>query len=204
MGAAIPLLPRHPRPDDGAFRRRIWLICATTEKPSQARGVSSCRRAAPASTLLLNKGSTGFPKWAFRWPRDPPKGEERDQLEDQLQDLEAKWINLHDQYVFQSSPFPRDRGPRPSGTILANANRTGREAQRVWSCSLPASGSRGREPQLRELWSRPHGSPLDSLSSIRPYYGADGPSPWLAQTPSCNRGDVPTQCSSRSPPGGSP
>jgi len=137
------------------IRRRHWTICATTEN-SRMPSEKAFEAAGPSSLLLplslLNKGSHRFcPSGHSGGPTR--QGEERDQLEDSAQDLEAQWdSNRIDQIRFPVvTLFRRNPSPRPSARSSNAENRTGVKPQACLSCSLPASWSR-RPQRLRELW----------------------------------------------------
>ena len=119
----------------------------------------------PLSTL--HKGSTGFSKWASQVARTR-QGAERDELEDQLQELEAQWINRIDQYVFPVVTLSADTEPAALCTIFETLNRTGVKLSvfelltaRFWSQDL----------KLRELWAQARSDhPLIAHFDVDPYY----------------------------------
>ena len=139
----------------------------------------------PLSTL--HKGSTGFSKWASQVARTR-QGPERDQLEDQLQELEAQWINRIDQYVFPVVTLSADTEPAALCTIFETLNRTGVKLSvfelltaRFWSQDL----------KLRELWEQARGDhPLIAHFDVDPYYVLMAIALAGGKTPSCKRGDV--------------
>ena len=139
----------------------------------------------PLSTL--HKGSTGFSKWASQVARTR-QGAERDQLEDQLQELEAQWINRIDQYVFPVVTLSADTEPAALCTIFETLNRTGVKLSvfelltaRFWSQDL----------KLRELWEQARGDhPLIAHFDVDPYYVLMAIALAGGKTPSCKRGDV--------------
>ena len=139
----------------------------------------------PLSTL--QKGSTGFSKWASQVARTR-QGAERDQLEDQLQELEAQWINRIDQYVFPVVTLSADTEPAALCTIFETLNRTGVKLSvfelltaRFWSQDL----------KLRELWEQARSDhPLIAHFDVDPYYVLMAIALAGGKTPSCKRGDV--------------
>ena len=139
----------------------------------------------PLSTL--HKGSTGFSKWASQVARTR-QGAERDQLEDQLQELEAQWINRIDQYVFPVVTLSADTEPAALCTIFETLNRTGVKLSvfelltaRFWSQDL----------KLRELWEQARTDhPLIAHFDVDPYYVLMAIALASGKTPSCKRGDV--------------
>jgi hypothetical protein len=139
----------------------------------------------PLSTL--HKGSTGFSKWASQVARTR-QGAERDQLEDQLQELEAQWINRIDQYVFPVVTLSADTEPAALCTIFETLNRTGVKLSvfelltaRFWSQDL----------KLRELWEQACSDhPLIAHFDVDPYYVLMAIALAGGKTPSCKRGDV--------------
>jgi hypothetical protein len=139
----------------------------------------------PLSTL--HKGSTGFSKWASQVARTR-QGAERDQLEDQLQELEAQWINRIDQYVFPVVTLSADTEPAALCTIFETLNRTGVKLSvfelltaRFWSQDL----------KLRELWEQARSDhPLIAHFDVDPYYVLMAIALASGKTPSCKRGDV--------------
>jgi hypothetical protein len=139
----------------------------------------------PLSTL--HKGSTGFSKWASQVARTR-QGVERDQLEDQLQELEAQWINRIDQYVFPVVTLSADTEPAALCTIFETLNRTGVKLSvfelltaRFWSQDL----------KLRELWEQARSDhPLIAHFDVDPYYVLMAIALAGGKTPSCKRGDV--------------
>jgi len=139
----------------------------------------------PLSTL--HKGSTGFSKWASQVARTR-QGAERDQLEDQLQELEAQWINRIDQYVFPVVTLSADTEPAALCTIFETLNRTGVKLSvfelltaRFWSQDL----------KLRELWEQARSDhPLIAHFDVDPYYVLMAIALAGGKTPSCKRGDV--------------
>ena len=139
----------------------------------------------PLSTL--HKGSTGFSKWASKVARTR-QGAERDQLEDQLQELEAQWINRIDQYVFPVVTLSADTEPAALCTIFETLNRTGVKLSvfelltaRFWSQDL----------KLRDLWEQARSDhPLIAHFDVDPYYVLMAIALAGGKTPSCKRGDV--------------
>lgn len=139
----------------------------------------------PLSTL--HKGSTGFSKWASQVARTR-QGAERDQLEDQLQELESQWINRIDQYVFPVVTLSADTEPAALCTIFETLNRTGVKLSvfelltaRFWSQDL----------NLRELWEQARSDhPLIAHFDVDPYYVLMAIALAGGKTPSCKRGDV--------------
>jgi hypothetical protein len=136
---------------------------------------------------VLHKGSTGFSKWASQVAR-MRQGAERDQLEDQLDELQAQWINRIDQYVFPVVTLSADTEPAALCTIFETLNRTGVKLSvfelltaRFWSHEL----------KLRELWEQARSDhPLISLFDVDPYYVLMAIALASGKTPSCKRGDV--------------
>jgi hypothetical protein len=139
----------------------------------------------PLSTL--HKGSTGFSKWASQMARTR-QGTERDQLEDQLDELQAQWINRIDQYVFPVVTLSADTEPAALCTIFETLNRTGVKLSvfelltaRFWSQDL----------KLRELWAQARSDhPLIAHFDVDPYYVLMAIALAGGKTPSCKRGDV--------------
>jgi len=139
----------------------------------------------PLSTL--HKGSTGFSKWASQVARTR-QGPERDQLEDQLQELEAQWISRIDQYVFPVVTLSAETEPAALCTIFETLNRTGVKLSvfelltaRFWSQDL----------KLRELWEQARSDqPLIAHFDVDPYYVLMAIALAGGKTPSCKRGDV--------------
>ena len=136
---------------------------------------------------MLHKGSTGFSKWASQVARTR-QGAERDQLEDQLDELQAQWINRIDQYVFPVVTLSADTEPAALCTIFETLNRTGVKLSvfelltaRFWSHDL----------KLRELWEQARSDhPLIALFDVDPYYVLMAIALASGKTPSCKRGDV--------------
>ena len=116
------------------------------------------------------------------------QGAERDQLEDQLQELEAQWINRIDQYVFPVVTLSADTEPAALCTIFETLNRTGVKLSvfelltaRFWSQDL----------KLRELWEQARSDhPLIAHFDVDPYYVLMAIALAGGKTPSCKRGDV--------------
>ena len=139
----------------------------------------------PLSTL--HKGSTGFSKWASKVARTR-QGAERDQLEDQLQELEAQWINRIDQYVFPVVTLSADTEPAALCTIFETLNRTGVKLSvfelltaRFWSQDL----------KLRDLWEQARSDhPLIVRFDVDPYYVLMAIALAGGQARSCKRGAV--------------
>jgi hypothetical protein len=139
----------------------------------------------PLSTL--HKGSTGFSRWASQVARTH-QGSERDQLEDQLRELEDQWINRIDQYVFPVVTLSADTEPAALCTIFETLNRTGVKLSvfelltaRFWSQDL----------KLRELWEQALSDhPLIAHFDVDPYYVLMAIALAGGKTPSCKRGDV--------------
>jgi hypothetical protein len=136
---------------------------------------------------VLHKGSTGFSKWASQVARTR-QGAERDQLEDQLDELQAQWINRIDQYVFPVVTLSAETEPAALCTIFETLNRTGVKLSvfelltaRFWSHDL----------KLRELWEEARSDhPLIALFDVDPYYVLMAIALASGKTPSCKRGDV--------------
>jgi hypothetical protein len=136
---------------------------------------------------VLHKGSTGFSRWASQVARTR-QGAERDQLEDQLDDLQTQWINRIDQYVFPVVTLSADTEPAALCTIFETLNRTGVKLSvfelltaRFWSHDL----------KLRELWEQARSDhPLIALFDVDPYYVLMAIALASGKTPSCKRGDV--------------
>jgi hypothetical protein len=136
---------------------------------------------------VLHKGSTGFSKWASQVARTR-QGAERDQLEDQLDELQAQWINRIDQYVFPVVTLSADTEPAALCTIFETLNRTGVKLSvfelltaRFWSHDL----------KLRELWEQARSDhPLIALFDVDPYYVLMAIALASGKSPSCKRGDV--------------
>lgn len=137
--------------------------------------------------FLLHKGSTGFSKWASQVARTR-KGDERDQLEDQFQELEDQWIKRIDEYVFPVVTLSAETEPTALCTIFETLNRTGVKLSvfelltaRFWSQDL----------KRRELWEQARSDhPLNAHFDVDPYYVVMAIALVGGKTPSCKRGDV--------------
>ncbi|MCP9820006.1 DUF262 domain-containing protein [Synechococcus sp. Cruz-9H2] len=136
---------------------------------------------------VLHRGSTGFSRWSAQVARTR-QGEERDRLEDQLHEIEEKWINRIDQYVFPVVTLSAETEPAALCTIFETLNRTGVKLSvfelltaRFWSHDL----------RLRDLWEQARAEhPLISRFDVDPYYLLMAIALAGGQARSCKRGDV--------------
>jgi hypothetical protein len=136
---------------------------------------------------VLQRGSTGFSRWASQVARTR-QGAERDQLEDQLQELEDQWINRIDQYVFPVVTLSADTEPAALCTIFETLNRTG---VRLSVFELLTARFWSQDIKLRELWEQACSNhPLIAHFDVDPYYVLMAIALAGGNTPSCKRGDV--------------
>jgi hypothetical protein len=157
------------------------------------KGVESRAKAAfQAENLLmplsaLKDGRSGFKDWAKMVKRTYPESQ-RNQIEDQLDELEEKWIAPICKYDFPVVTLAADTEPAALCTIFETLNRTGVKLSvfelltaRFWSHDL----------KIRELWEQARSDhPLIALFDVDPYYVLMAIALASGKNPSCKRGDV--------------
>jgi hypothetical protein len=139
----------------------------------------------PLSTL--KDGRSGFKDWAKMVRRSYPESQ-RNQIEDQLDEIEEKWIAPICRYDFPVVTLSGDTEPAALCTFFETLNRTGVKLSvfelltaRFWSHDL----------KLREPWGQARSDhPLIALFDVDPYYALMAIALASGKTPSCKRGDV--------------
>lgn len=138
--------------------------------------------------LAVLKGGTGkFTQWSRTVARALPDTE-RIALEDALDGIEERWINVIDDYKFPVVTLSEETKADALCTIFETLNRTGVKLNvfelltaRFWSASV----------NLRELWERAKlEHPLIEEYEVDPYYVLQGIAVVGREKPSCKRSDV--------------
>ena len=136
---------------------------------------------------VLKDGRSGFTDWAKMVKRTYPENQ-RNELEDQLDNVEEKWISSITRYDFPVVTLSAATEPAALCTIFETLNRTGVKLSvfelltaRFWSQDL----------KLRELWQQACSDhPLIAHFDVDPYYVLMAIALAGGKTPSCKRGDV--------------
>lgn len=136
---------------------------------------------------LLKGGAGGFGQWSRKVARQLPD-QERISLEDTLDTIEQKWIQVIDDYHFPVVTLSDKTKPDALCTIFETLNRTGVKLSvfelltaRFWPQNI----------KLRDLWDKAQTEhPIISDFEVDPYYVLQAIALASRDSPSCKRSEV--------------
>lgn len=136
---------------------------------------------------LLKGGAGGFGQWSRKVARQLPD-QERIALEDMLDDIGQKWIQIIDDYHFPVVTLSDKTEPDALCTIFETLNRTGVKLSvfelltaRFWPQNI----------KLRDLWDKAQSEhPVITDFEVDPYYVLQAIALASRDSPSCKRSEV--------------
>lgn len=137
---------------------------------------------------ILHDGAAGFGRWSLLVARKQPTDEARIKLEDSLSDLEEKWIQAIDDYLFPVVTLSDSTPAEAVCTIFETLNRTG---IKLSVFELLTARFWPKKINLRNLWQKAQDEhPIIADFQVDPYYVLQIVSLASRGTPSCKRTDV--------------
>lgn len=173
---------------DGAdFEEAIFHLRATT-KWAQSLGEAALQASELTLPLsVLKGGAGGFGKWNRAVARQLPDAD-RIALEDALDGIEEKWIQVIDDYHFPVVTLSDETEAGALCTIFETLNRTG---VKLSVFELLTARFWPHDIQLRALWEKALADyPVIEDFQVDPYYVLQGISLASRKAPSCKRSDV--------------
>ena len=173
---------------DGAdFEEAIFHLRATT-KWAQSLGEAAVQASELTLPLsVLKGGAGGFGKWNRAVARQLPDAD-RIALEDALDGIEEKWIQIIDDYHFPVVTLSDETEAGALCTIFETLNRTG---VKLSVFELLTARFWPHDIQLRALWEKTLADyPIIEEFQVDPYYVLQGISLASRKAPSCKRSDV--------------
>lgn len=173
---------------DGAdFEEAIFHVRATTKWAKAHEDFDLQARELQLPLSVLKGGAGRFGTWSRKAARRLAD-KERIALEDALDDVEDRWINVIDDYHFPVVTLSDKTKPAALCTIFETLNRTGVKLSvfelltaRFWPKNI----------NLRELWdSAREEHPIIEEFDVDPYYVLQAIALVSRKMPSCKRGDV--------------
>ena len=169
------------------FEEAIFYERATTKWAKSREDFAMQAKELILPLSVLKGGSGGFGQWSRRVSRQL-EDKERIELEDALDSIEGKWIQIIDDYHFPVVTLSDNTEPDALCTIFETLNRTGVKlgvfellTARFWPQNI----------NLRALWSKAKADfPIIETYEVDPYYVLQGISLACRKAPSCKRGDV--------------
>lgn len=169
------------------FEEAIFHVRATTKwaKLRENFALQASELILPLS--VLEGGSGKFGQWTRKVARSLPD-KQRIELEDNLDEIEERWIKTIDDYHFPIVTLSAETEPDALCTIFETLNRTGVKLSvfelltaRFWPQNI----------NLRELWDRAQADhPIISDFEVDPYYFLQAIALASRGAPSCKRSDV--------------
>ena len=187
VGEHLYFLDLHKLIDGADFEEAIFHSRAATKwaKAREDFKLQAAELLLPLS--VLKGGAGGFSQWSRKVARLLPD-QDRIKLEDALDGIEQKWINVIDDYHFPVVTLSEATQPDALCTIFETLNRTGVKLSvfelltaRFWPKNI----------NLRDLWNNAlltH--PIIQEFEVDPYYILQAISLASRKAPSCKRGDV--------------
>jgi len=187
VGEHLYFLDLHKLIDGADFEEAIFHARAATKwaKAREDFKLQAAELLLPLS--VLKGGAGGFSQWSRKVARLLPD-QDRIKLEDALDGIEQKWINVIDDYHFPVVTLSEATQPDALCTIFETLNRTGVKLSvfelltaRFWPKNI----------NLRDLWENAlltH--PIIQEFEVDPYYILQAISLASRKAPSCKRGDV--------------
>lgn len=169
------------------FEEAIFYERATTKWAKSREDFAMQAKELILPLSVLKGGSGGFGQWSRRVSRQL-EDKDRIELEDALDSIEGKWIQIIDDYHFPVVTLSDATEPDALCTIFETLNRTGVKlgvfellTARFWPQNI----------NLRALWSKAKADfPIIETYDVDPYYVLQGISLACRKAPSCKRGDV--------------
>ncbi len=173
---------------DGAdFEEAIFHVRATTKWAKAREDFALQAKELLLPLSVLKGGSGGFGQWGRKVARQLAD-KERIFLEDALDTIDEKWIQVIDDYHFPVVTLSDQTEPDALCTIFETLNRTGVKLSvfelltaRFWPQNI----------KLRSLWEKALADhPVIADFEVDPYYVLQGISLASRKAPSCKRSDV--------------
>lgn len=173
--------------DGSDFEEAIFYERAMTKRSRAYEDFAVQAKELVLPLSVLKGGSGGFGKWGRKVAR-MLADKERIALEDGLDSIEAKWIQVIDDYHFPVVTLSDQTKPDALCTIFETLNRTGVKLSvfelltaRFWPQNI----------KLRALWDKALADhPVIADFEVDPYYVLQGISLASRKTASCKRSDV--------------
>ncbi|MBU1691603.1 MAG: DUF262 domain-containing protein [Gammaproteobacteria bacterium] len=169
------------------FEEAIFHVRATTKwaKARESFELQAKELLLPLS--LLKGGAGGFGQWSRKVARQLPD-QDRIALEDTLDDIDQKWIQVIDDYHFPVVTLSDKTEPDALCTIFETLNRTGVKLSvfelltaRFWPLKI----------NLRDLWDKAkEENPIITDYEVDPYYILQAIALASRKSPSCKRSEV--------------
>jgi hypothetical protein len=169
------------------FEEAIFHVRATTKwaKTHEEFSLQAVDGVLPLS--VLRGGAGGFGQWSRKVARQLPD-QERIALEDALDVIEQKWIQVIDDYHFPVVTLSDKTEPDALCTIFETLNRTG---VKLSVFELLTARFWPQKINLRDLWDKARQDyPIIEEYEVDPYYILQSIALVSRKFPSCKRGDV--------------
>lgn len=169
------------------FEEAIFHVRATTKwaKTHEEFPLQALDGVLPLS--VLKGGAGGFGQWSRKVARQLPD-QERIALEDALDVIEQKWIQVIDDYHFPVVTLSDKTEPDALCTIFETLNRTG---VKLSVFELLTARFWPKKINLRDLWDKARQDyPIIDEYEVDPYYILQSIALVSRKFPSCKRGDV--------------
>ncbi|MBK7015115.1 MAG: hypothetical protein IPH39_05925 [Sulfuritalea sp.] len=169
------------------FEEAIFHVRATTKWAKAHEEFSLQAEDGVLPLSVLKGGAGGFGQWSRKVARQLPD-QERIALEDALDVIEQKWIQVIDDYHFPVVTLSDKTEPDALCTIFETLNRTGVKLSvfelltaRFWPQNI----------KLRDLWDKARQDhPIIEEFEVDPYYILQAIALASRKAPSCKRSDV--------------
>lgn len=137
---------------------------------------------------VLKGGAGEFGRWTRKVARQATTDEERIRLEDELSEVEERWIQTIDDYQFPVVTLSDATSAEAVCTIFETLNRTG---VKLSPFELLTARFWPKNVNLRALWQKAQDDyPVIADFEIDPYYLLQVVSLVARRTPTCKRGEV--------------
>jgi hypothetical protein len=169
------------------FEEAIFHVRATTKWAKAREDFALQAKELLLPLSVLKGGAGGFGQWSRKVARLLPD-QERITLEDALDDIEQKWIQVIDDYHFPVVTLSDKTESDALCTIFETLNRTG---VKLSVFELLTARFWPQKINLRDLWDKAReANPIIDDFEVDPYYILQSISLASRKTPSCKRGDV--------------
>ncbi len=169
------------------FEEAIFHVRATTKWAKAREDFALQAKELLLPLSVLKGGAGGFGRWGRKVARQL-EDRERIALEDTLDGIDEKWLQVIDDYHFPVVTLSDKTEPDALCTIFETLNRTG---VKLSVFELLTARFWPRNVKLRELWEKALvDHPVIEDFGVDPYYVLQGISLACRKAPSCKRSDV--------------